>query len=120
MNKVAIIVISAMILSGCSFFTGRSKPIETIAVPVERSRLELPLPDPLRVDPISWVVITPDNAHEVWETLKKQNSHQVLFAISSNDYEKLSLIMSKIRSHISSQRLIIIKYQEYYEPNLDE
>ncbi len=65
---------------------------------------------------IKWVVITPENAEQVWAKMKEENKDLVLFGLSDDGYEQLSINMAEIRSFIDKQRLIIIKYKEYYEP----
>lgn len=62
------------------------------------------------------MVVTPDNVEEVWKKLADGKDDLVLFAITDNGYEQLSLTMAEIRNYIASQRQIIIKYKEYYEP----
>ena len=40
----------------------------------------------------------------------------VLFGVTSDGYEQLSFGMVDIRNYIATQRLIIARYKEYYEP----
>ena len=63
-----------------------------------------------------WVIITPENAEEVWKKLKEENTDLVLFGLTDDGYEQLSITMAEIRNFIAQQRTIIIKYKEYYEP----
>ena len=73
------------------------------------------LPDPLKTDPIEWIVVTPDNVNEVFKKLEEEKKDLVLFAITDEGYEKLAADMVMIRSYIAQQRLIIVKYKDYYE-----
>ncbi len=63
-----------------------------------------------------WVIITPENAEEVWKKLKEENTDLVLFGLTDDGYEQLAITMAEIRNFIAQQRTIIIKYKEYYEP----
>jgi hypothetical protein len=83
---------------------------------VERTRLNLADPAPLKGRELSWIVITPENAEEVWKKLKEENTDLVLFAITDDGYEQLALTMAELRNFIASQKAIIVKYKEYYEP----
>jgi hypothetical protein len=83
---------------------------------VERTRLNLADPAPLKGRELSWIIITPENAEEVWKKLKESNTDVVLFAVTDDGYEQLALTMAELRNFIAQQRAIIVKYKEYYEP----
>jgi hypothetical protein len=74
------------------------------------------MPDPLRLDPIDWVVITPQNAEEVFARLESKELDIVLFGLSAEGYQQLAVTIAELRNLINQQRNIIIKYKEYYEP----
>jgi hypothetical protein len=74
------------------------------------------MPDPLRLQPIDWVVITPDNAEEVFQRLENKEIDLVLFGLTDDGYKQLAITISELRNMINLQRNIIIKYKEYYEP----
>ena len=108
------------LLSGCaslSLFGGkRVQPVEVQTVAVERTPLNLRDPAPLEPRSPQWIIVTPENVDKVWEELQKKNSNLVLFAITDRGYEELAVTMVEIRNFINTQRQIIIKYREYYEP----
>ena len=91
------------------------KPVEVIAKPLDKTPLNIPSPDPLAVDPIKWVVITPENEESVFAQLAEKNQDLVLFGLTADGYRQLSITMSSIRNFIATQRTIIIKYKDYYE-----
>lgn len=109
------------LISGCaalgSLFGGKDvKPIEIQTRAVEKTPLNLPDPAPFRARDIQWMVITPGNAEQVFARLKEKNVDAVMFAVTDEGYEQLSLTMAELRNIIAQQRSIIIKYREYYEP----
>lgn len=65
---------------------------------------------------MEWIVVTPENVNEVFKQLEEKNTDLVLFAITDDGYEKLASDMVLIRNYIAQQRLIIMKYKDYYEP----
>jgi hypothetical protein len=65
-------------------------------------------------------LITPQNAEEVWAKLREKNADLVLFGLTDDGYEELSMTMAELRNYIAAQRQVIIKYKEYYEPKKDE
>jgi hypothetical protein len=74
------------------------------------------MPDPLRLDPIDWVVVTPANAEEIFQRLESKELDLVLFGLTDEGYKKLAITIAELRNLINQQRNIIIKYKEYYEP----
>jgi hypothetical protein len=91
------------------------KPVEIQTKKEERTKLNIDQPAPLKVRPIDWVVVTPENVEEVFAKLKEKNTDVVLFALTDDGYEALSLTMADIRNYLATQRSIVIKYKEYYE-----
>jgi len=115
-------VLSLSLISGCASiwpFGGGQKvqQIEIQKKEVERVRLDLPVPPPLKAREMEWFVMTPQNAEQVWTRLKEQNVDLVVFALTDDGYQELAMTMAEVRNYIASQRAIIIKYKEYYEPN---
>jgi hypothetical protein len=74
------------------------------------------MPKPIEAQSVEWYVVTPDNVEEVFKQLESEKKDLVLFAITDDGYEKLAGDMARIRSYIAQQRLIIVKYKDYYEP----
>lgn len=115
-----LILIIPLLLSSCASFSlfgdsGKEKSVEVTTVAKERTKLNIGAPEPLKVRDLEWIVVTPDNINEVWKKLEEQKDDLVLFAITDNGYEALSLTMAEIRNYIATQRAIIVKYKEYYE-----
>jgi hypothetical protein len=114
-----ILLTSLFFINGCSilpkFWEDDVKPIEVKKVAVERIKLNIESPKPLQPEKIEWVIITPDNVDKVWKKLKSKNKDLVLFGLTDDGYEKLSINMAEIRNFINSQRIIILKYKDYYE-----
>jgi hypothetical protein len=105
-------------LTGCaswSIFGNRVKPVEVIAMPIEKTPLRIADPDPLSLKSTEWTVITKDNAEEVFARLEADKDSMVLFGLTSDGYQQLSMTIAEMRSFIATQRQIIIKYREYYE-----
>lgn len=124
MKKLTLLFLIPL-LSGCSalsFFKKEPevKPIEIQTKAVERTRLNLREPAPLRPKELDWFIITPENAEEVWTKLKEQNADLVLFGLTDDGYETLAITMTEIRNFIAQQRTIILKYKEYYEPEITD
>jgi len=123
-----IITASVLLLSGCASFGSLNpfgpskdvKPVEVRTKAEERTRLNLAEPAPLNLSAPTFIIITPENADEVWNGLKEGNDDVVLFGLTDQGYEKLAILIAELRNFINTQRMIIKQYKEYYEPEVKE
>ena len=123
MNVRLLQILSISLLSinlvGCAsfdLFGSREKPITVTTVPAEKTPLAITDPAPLKFKPIQWMVITPDNVDAVWERLSQDDEDVVVFALTADGYQQLAVTIAELRNLIATQRVIIQKYREYYEP----
>jgi hypothetical protein len=99
-----------------NLFGPREKPITVSTVPLEKTPLALPDPAPLRTKPIEWIIVTPDNADAVWQRIAENDDDVVVFALTADGYQQLAVTIAELRNLIATQRVMIQKYREYYEP----
>jgi len=105
-------------LSGCAsfdLFGKREKPIEITTKAADKTPLDIPNPDPLKLKPIEWVLVTPGNQEEIFSKLESSGEDLVIFALTADGYQSLAVTIAELRNLINTQRNIIIKYKEYYE-----
>ena len=105
-----------MFLTSCSSI----KKIETFFTPVERERLNLVEPVLPKLEKIKWIVITSENADEVFAKLEEQGIDPVLFGLSDNYYQLIAKNFSQIRHNLKKKSEIIKSYKEYYEPEKEK
>lgn len=72
------------------------------------------------MEKLNWVIITSDNADEVFAKLKEQNKDMVLFGLSDDDYELLAKNFAQIRAYIIKQNATLDQYKKYYEGENNE
>ena len=89
--------------------------LDVFKTEVERAPLNLPNPETPKLEEIKWVIITSENAEEVFAKLKEQGKDPVLFGLSDEDYELLSKNFAQIRAYMIQQGLTLEQYREYYE-----
>ena len=108
-----------MLLSSCASFSlfnrDKVKEVKVETVAVEREKLNLKTPLPIELLDPSWIIIHPSNAEDVWEVLKNDKKDIVLFALTDEGYQALSVNLTKLRNIIEQQRIILFKYKKYYE-----
>ena len=83
---------------------------------MEKTPLALENPQPLRLKSVDWIVITPQNWEEVFKQMQSKEQNLVLFGLTSDGYQALAVTIAELRNLINTQRIIIQKYKDYYEP----
>ena len=113
MNKFLAIAL-IILLTGCSI--GGEKKIKLFAVEEPRQKLNLPNPMPLTLEDIRWIIITSENAEEVFKKLEEQGIDPVLWGLTDKDFELLAKNFAQIRNQLKITNDLLDKYKEYYEP----
>ena len=116
--NVLLLSIGLLLLSSCAsfnLFKDKVKEVEVQTTEVERQKLNLKVPSPVNLEETKWIVITPSNVEEVWKLLKNDKKDIVLFGLTDDEYQTLSVNLTKLRNIIEQQRIILFKYKEYYE-----
>ena len=91
------------LLSSCSSV----KQLEVFKTEVPRAKLDLSDPETPRIQDLNWIIITSENAEEVFAKLKEQNVDPVLFGLAVN--------FAQIRAYMIKQKLTLDEYRKYYE-----
>jgi len=112
MNKVIIVALSLLFLSGCSTIS----ELEIFKTEVKRTPLNLALPDTPKMEDLQWLVITSKNADEVFAKMEKEGKDPAVFGLSDEDFQYLAKNFAHIRAYIIQQQEIIKQYKDYYEP----
>lgn len=110
---VTVLLVAAFVLSACS--STKPIPIQISAKPIDRPPLILPDATTLRMRDLEWIVITKDNADEVFAELEASRKDAALVGLTDEGYEVLSLNYSEIMAYIQQQNAIIAAYKNYYE-----
>jgi len=113
-----LLILSTLVLSlaACSAIRG----IEVTTASIERIPLTLSNVDTLDLDEVTWIIITPENIDQIFKELEKKNLDIVLFALTDNGYENISVNMAKIKKTILQQKVVIAAYKRYYEMQSSE
>lgn len=109
-NVLALLILTTF-LTSCSSV----QKLDIFKTEVKREPLNLSNPDVPKLEQIKWVIITSQNAEEVFAKMKEQGKDPVLFGLSDEDYQLLSKNFAQIRAYMIKQNLTLDKYREYYE-----
>jgi len=112
-NKILAIAIMIM-LTGCSI--GGEKKIKIFSVEEPRQKLNYPMPTALQLEELKWIIITSENAQEVFKKLEEAGIDPVLFGITDKDYQVLARNFAQIRQKLQETNNLLEEYKKYYEP----
>ena len=110
--KGILIVLLILALTGCTI---GEKKIKILQVEEPRQKLNLPDPMPLTLEEIRWIIITSENAEQVFAKLKEQGIDPVRFGLTDKDYEMLSKNFAQIRQKLQETNNLLEEYKKYYE-----
>ena len=85
-----------------------------------RAQLNLEKPTPLQIEQLHWIIITSENAEEVFKKLEEQGIDPVLFGLTDKDFELLAKNFARIRNQLKITNDLLDKYKEYYETEVND
>ena len=112
-KNILLLSLLAVFLTSCG---SSVKEIQVSTVEVSKTPLNIQNLDPLQLQGVEWIIITKDNAMEIFEEVKSKGGEYSLFALTDTGYEKLALNFTDIRNRLAQQRQILLSYKKYYEP----
>jgi hypothetical protein len=110
---IVSVLVFGLFLNGCAAVA--VKELQSYKIEKKREPLDLPMPVPLELIDVEWIVVTKENVDEVMERVKAEGGDYALFAITDEGYKKLSTNFADIRNKLYEQNQIILSYKEYYE-----
>ena len=96
------------------------KQLEIFKQEVPRANLNLDKPTPLQLENLKWIIITSENAEEVFKKLEEQGIDPVLWGLTDKDFELLAKNFARIRNQLKITNDLLDKYKEYYEAEEDK
>ena len=111
--KGVILVLLILALTGCSI--GGEKKIKLFQIEQPREKLDYPMPTALQMEEIKWIIITSENAQEVFKKLEEAGIDPVLFGITDKDYQVLARNFAQIRQKLQETNNLLEEYKKYYE-----
>ena len=112
MSKIIALVL-IIFLTGCSI--GGEKKIKIFSVEKPRENLNFPMPTALELEQVKWIIITSENAEEVFKKLEEAGIDPVLFGLTDKDFEMLAKNFAQIRQKLQETNNLLEEYKKYYE-----
>jgi len=115
MNLTSGILLAGILtLSGCSSI----KQLDIFSLDFEREPLALEKPTIQELEKLKWIIITSENADEVFKKMKEQGLDPVVFGLSDKDFQLLAKNFAQIRAHMMKLNVMIDEYKDYYESDV--
>ena len=108
------VLVSLILITSLTSCSGVKK-LEIFKTEVEREKLNLQKPTPLELENLRWIIITSNNADEVFAKLEEQGIDPVIFGLTDKDFELLSKNFARIRNQLKITNDLLDQYKEYYE-----
>ena len=113
MYRIIISIIAVLILTGCSI---GEKQLKIFKLEEPRQELKLQKPTMPELEKLRWIIITSDNAEEVFQKMEEEGLDPVLFGLSDKDFQLIAKNFAQIRAHLKHTNDLLDQYKEYYEP----
>ena len=113
------VLLSLILITSLTSCSG-VKTLEIFKKEVEREKLNLNKPTPLELENLKWIIITSNNAEEVFKKLEESGIDPVLWGLTDKDFELLAKNFARIRNQLKITNDLLDKYKEYYEPEKKE
>ena len=114
MYRIIISIIAVLILTGCSI---GEKRLKIFKLEEPRQELDLQKPTMPELEKLRWIIITSENADEVFRKMEEQGLDPVLFGLSDKDFQLIAKNFAQIRAHLKHTNDLLEQYKEYYEPS---
>ena len=119
LKLIGSVLVSLILITSLTSCSG-VKELTIFKKQVEREKLNLNKPTPLQIEQLEWIIITSNNAEEVFKKLEEQGIDPVIFGLTDKDFQLLAKNFARIRNHLKVTNDLLDKYKEYYEPEKKE
>ena len=115
---LSLLLVTTLLISGCSSFYKPEKEIVTVTKLVERQIPTVPHPKAVQMNEIKIYVVSPEeNFEDFKKEFEAKNGADSYVAISIKDYENLGKNFAELRRYIEQQKQIILYYEEAVKPS---
>ena len=111
MYRIIISILVVLFLTGCSGV----KKLSIFKEEVPRQKLDLVKPTMPELEKLKWIIITSDNADEVFKKMQDEGIDPVIFGLNDKDFQLIAKNFAQIRNQLKVTNELLDKYKEYYE-----
>ena len=119
LKLIGSVLVSLILITSLTSCSG-VKELTIFKKKVEREKLNIDKPTPLQLEQLRWIIITSENAEEVFKRLEEEGIDPVLFGLTDKDFQLLAKNFARIRNQLKITNDLLDKYKEYYEGDIEE
>ena len=119
LRSILSVLVSLILITFLTSCSGVKK-LSIFKEEVPRAQLNLEKPTPLQLEELQWIIITSENADEVFKKLEEKGIDPVLWGLTDKDFELLAKNFARIRNQLKITNDLLDKYKEYYETDVKE
>ena len=119
LRSILSVLVSLILITFLTSCSGVKK-LSIFKEEVPRAQLNLENPTPLQLEELQWIIITSENADEVFKKLEEKGIDPVLWGLTDKDFELLAKNFARIRNQLKITNVLLVKYKEYYETDVKD
>ena len=119
LRSILSVLVSLILITFLTSCSGVKK-LSIFKEEVPRAQLNLEKPTPLQLEELQWIIITSENAEEVFKKLEEKGIDPVLWGLTDKDFELLAKNFARIRNQLKITNDLLDKYKEYYETDVKD
>ena len=119
LKLIGSVLVSLILITSLTSCSG-VKELTIFKKKIEREKLNIDKPTPLQLEQLRWIIITSENAEEVFKRLEEEGIDPVLFGLTDKDFQLIAKNFAQIRNQLKITIDLLDKYKEYYEPEKKE
>ena len=115
-----MLLMTSMMVSSCSLLGNKTKQIDIVSKPLERTFVQPVMPREIDLKEPLWYVVTPDNFDAFQKRIIDQEGELVFLAMSVPDYEVMSYNMQELKRYITEMKDVVVYYKKITAPQPTE
>ena len=121
MKNLILVISLGVLTTGCSMIPTQTKPVEVVTIAERPPIYHPPLPLEVQLSDVDWEVLTPELMEEYIKLVEEGNApRKAYYALTTKEYENLSMNMAEITRYIKETLGIIEFYREYDKKEEDK
>ena len=116
LKSLVILLIVSMTVSSCSLLGGKTKQIEVMAKPIERTIVQPVMPREIDLKEPMWYAVTEANLEQFVTDIKEEHGDVVFLAMSIPDYEVMAYNMQELKRYITELKEVVVYYRKVTMP----
>ena len=116
LKSLVVLLTISMMVSSCSLLGGKTKQIEIMAKPIERTIVQPIMPREIDLKEPMWYAVTEANIDGFLIDIKEEHGEIVFLAMSVPDYEIMAYNMQELKRYITELKEVVVYYRKVTMP----